>query len=105
MKKKKTLRKIFLTLGLVVATPIVLFLILAVLVYIPPVQRFIVREATSVLSDATGMRVHIGRVRLAFPLDLALGDMQAIRGATPLSTPAPCGSACGSGRWSTGEPR
>ena len=84
MKKKKTLRKIFLTLGLVVATPIVLFLILAVLVYIPPVQRFIVREATSVLSDATGMRVHIGRVRLAFPLDLALGDMQAIRGRDTL---------------------
>lgn len=84
MKKKKTLRKIFLALGLVVATPIVLFLILAVLVYIPPVQRFIVREATSVLSDATGMRVHIGRVRLAFPLDLALGDMQAIRGRDTL---------------------
>ena len=51
---------------------IALFLLLAVVLYIPPVQNFAVRKVTGYVSAKTGMQMRIGRVRLAFPLDLAL---------------------------------
>lgn len=66
--------------GWVVATPIALFLCLAVLLYMPPVQRWAVGLTTQKLSAATGMTIRIGQVRLAFPLSLALGDMLAAQG-------------------------
>ncbi len=84
MEKKKTIRKIGLWLGIVIATPIVLFLILAVLIYLPPVQRFAVRQATTLLSESTGMNISIDRIRLAFPLDLSIGGIKAIQGRDTL---------------------
>ncbi len=84
MRKRRLIRKIFKWVGIIVATPIVLSLVLGVLVYIPPVQRFAVERTTRALSDDTGMDIHIGYVRLAFPFDLALGDMQAIMGGDTL---------------------
>lgn len=62
----------------IVAAPIVLFLLLAVLIYIPPVQNFAVKEAAASLSETMGMDVRVGKVRLAFPLDLALHDVLAV---------------------------
>ncbi len=60
-----------------VAVPVLLFLVLAVLVYLPPVQRFAVDKATQMLSQSMGLHVEVGAVRLAFPLDLALHDLLA----------------------------
>lgn len=57
----------------------VLFLLLALLIYFPPVQNFLVRKATAIASDELGMEVSIGRVRLAFPLDLALDHFVAVQ--------------------------
>ncbi len=72
--------------GMAVATPIALFLCLAVLLYIPPVQRWAVGLTTQKLSEATGMTIRIGQVRLAFPLSLSMGQMLAARGTAPGDT-------------------
>ncbi len=70
-----------------VALPIVLFLLLAVLIYIPPVQNFAVHRVAEHLSQTMGMDIRVERVRLAFPLDLALHRVTAIeRGDTLLAT-------------------
>ena len=63
------------TAGILLA-PIVLFFILAALLYIPAIQDFTVRKATAYASEATGMNVHIGRLRLTFLFDISLQDVQ-----------------------------
>lgn len=84
-KVKKALKWI----GVAVAVPIVLFLLLAVLLYIPPVQNFAVHRVADRLSASMGMDIRVERVRLAFPLDLALHRVTAIdRGDTLLATKA-----------------
>ena len=83
---KKIWRRILVAAGCIVATPIVLFLLLAILIYIPPVQNFAVRKVAAGLSESLGMSVGVERVRLAFPLDLAVHNV--------LATCAPCASAC-----------
>ena len=70
--KKKKVRRLLRWLLIVPLTPIALFLLLAVLIYIPPVQHFAVGKVTAALSESLHMQVSIGSVRLAFPLDLAL---------------------------------
>ncbi len=59
----------------IVATPIILFLVLAILVYTPPVQNFIVQRVAASLSSSMKMDVAVGYVRLAFPLDLAVHEV------------------------------
>lgn len=75
---KKPIKKALKWLGIAVATPIALFLLLAILLYIPPVQNFAVHQVANYLSDNLGMDVRIDKVRLAFPLDLAVHHMTAV---------------------------
>lgn len=75
---KKPIKKALKWLGITVATPIALFLLLAILLYIPPVQNFAVHQVANYLSGNLGMDVRINKVRLAFPLDLAVHHMTAI---------------------------
>ena len=63
--------------SIAVATPIVLFLVLATLLYVPPVQQFAVDRVASSLSASTGTTCRVGRVRLGFPLRLALHEVLA----------------------------
>lgn len=60
----------------IVVTPFILVFIAVNLLYVPAVQDFAVRKATEVASDATGMDVSIGRLRLTFFLDIELNDVQ-----------------------------
>ncbi len=62
----------------IVLTPIFLFLLLFVLIYCPPVQKFAVDKAAEMLSEEMGMEVSVERVRLKFPLDLSMGGVLAI---------------------------
>lgn len=64
--------------------PVVLFLVVASLLYVPSVQDYVSRRAVEGLSDATGLDVHVGRVRLAFPLDLAVDSLVAREGTDTL---------------------
>ena len=75
---KKPIKKALKWLGITVATPIALFLLLAILLYIPPVQNFAVHQVANYMSGNLGMDVRIDKVRLAFPLDLAVHHMTAV---------------------------
>ena len=75
---KKPIKKALKWLGITVATPIALFLLLAILLYIPPVQNLAVHQVANYLSGNLGMDVRIDKVRLAFPLDLAVHHMTAV---------------------------
>lgn len=65
-------------------SPLCLFLLLAVLIYLPPVQRYVVRECTERISASTGMTVRIGHVKLAFPLDFVAEDLFVAAGRDTL---------------------
>lgn len=67
------------TTGLLLS-PIALILLLAVLLYLPPVQNFVVHRVASSLSESTGMDISIKHVRLAFPLDLSVQGVEMIDG-------------------------
>lgn len=73
--KKKTLK--WLVVGL--STPIQLFIILAALIYIPPVQDWMVRNVTKYAARQTGMDISVDRVRLVFPLDLGVENFRMIQ--------------------------
>ena len=59
-------------------TPIFLLLLLFVLLYFPPVQKFAVDKAAEMLSEEMGMEVSVESVHLKFPLDLSMGGVLAI---------------------------
>ena len=56
----------------IVLTPILLFIILAISLYLPPVQNWLVKQVASYASKQTGMEISVERVKLAFPLDLCV---------------------------------
>ena len=60
--------------AIAVASPFILFFILSVLIYLPPVQNFLVDTAMRYASSATGMHISIKRISLKFPLDLVVNQ-------------------------------
>lgn len=70
---KKRLKR--LTTFLVVT--VVAILALPFIIYVPPVQRWLVKEATEIASEQTGMDISIEGVSLSFPLDLSLDGVLA----------------------------
>lgn len=56
-----------------------LFVLLTVLLYFPPVQNFIVHQVASYSSRKTGMDISVHRVNLAFPLDLGVDGVKVIQ--------------------------
>lgn len=68
--------------GLLLA-PIVLFIVLAALIYLPPVQNWMVKQVSDYASAKTGMQISVGHVSLRFPLNLNVDDFSMIKpGAT-----------------------
>ena len=70
--------------GIILITPLLLIFLLAVMLYVPPVQDFAVRKATAYVSELTGKQVSIGRLRLSFPLDLDLQELCIMDGTDTL---------------------
>ncbi len=64
-------------LGLLLS-PVLLTIDLAVLLYLPPVQRWMVSRVADAASEATGLTVTVDEVRLAFPLNLGIGGVQVV---------------------------
>ena len=52
--------------------PVLLFLLLTFLIYLPPVQNWLVGQVAAYASEQTGMEISIDRVNLEFPLDLGI---------------------------------
>lgn len=65
--------------GLVLLTPVVLFILIPVLLYLPPVQNWAVDKVASIASEKTGMHISVGHVALAFPLDLSVDEVMVVR--------------------------
>ena len=63
----------------ILLTPIILFVILMVLLYIPPAQNLIRKQATAIASEATGMDISVERIDLRFPLNLLVRGVQVIQ--------------------------
>lgn len=61
-----------------VLTPIFVLLLLFVLIYVPPVQKWAVNTAAEILSEEMGMEVSVEHVRLKFPLDLSVGGLLVV---------------------------
>ena len=72
VKWKKVLLWLFLA-------PIVSFLTLMVLLYVPPVQNLVCQKAASIASESLGMDISIRRVDLRFPLNLLVHEVQAVQ--------------------------
>ena len=70
----------------IILTPILLFVILMVLLYVPPVQNFLRKQATEFASKATGMEINVGRIDLRFPLNLLVRDVEVIQAPDTLLT-------------------
>lgn len=73
------MKKVFLWIGTILLLPVLLFVILTVLLYVPPVQNWAVQKAAGYASEQTGMDISIARVRLAFPIDLAVDSFRVIK--------------------------
>ncbi len=65
-------------LGIAAFTPILLFVTLAALLYVPPVQNWAADKVAAIASEKTGMDITVGTVRLEWPLDLGIDDFRAI---------------------------
>lgn len=65
--------------GIVVLTPFVLILLLAVLLYLPPVQNWAVKQVASYASESTGMDISVEHVQLVFPLKLGVEGVKVLQ--------------------------
>ena len=65
-----------------IASPFILFTVLCVLLYLPPVQRFAVDKASAIASESTGLDIRVGRLDLRFPMDLLVRDVSAVEPET-----------------------
>lgn len=73
------IKKIFKWVGIVLLTPVILFIILFTLLYIPPIQNYLRGIATEYASKATGMKIGIERISLSFPLDLVVKGVDVVQ--------------------------
>ena len=57
-----------------VASPLVMFVVLSLLLYVPSIQTWMVGKVVEYVSENTPCKVSVGKVRLLFPLDLRVQD-------------------------------
>ena len=65
--------------GAVLMVPVLLIALLAVVLYVPPVQNWAVKQVARVASQKTGMDISVERVRLEFPLHLGIDGVKVLR--------------------------
>ncbi|MDE7095939.1 MAG: hypothetical protein K2O47_00410, partial [Muribaculaceae bacterium] len=57
---------------------LIIVLLIPFLLYVPVVQDFAVRTATKMVTDKTGMKIGIDKLRLKFPVNLSLSGVSVI---------------------------
>ena len=70
----------------VLLTPIALFLLLSILLYCPPIQRWAVFKVVQVTSEKTGLDISVERVKLVFPLHLGAENLKVLQQNDSIST-------------------
>lgn len=63
----------------ILLTPIVIFVLLTVALYLPPVQNWAVDTVAAYASEETGMDITVEEVRLVFPLDLGVNGVRVLK--------------------------
>ena len=63
----------------IIASPFILFILLAVLLYVPALQNFAVHKVADYASEKTGMQIAVERVCLEFPIDLGIENFKMIK--------------------------
>ena len=69
----------------ILLSPVLLFLVLVGLLYLPPVQNWAVDKVADIASEKLGMEISVGHVQLSFPLDLAIDDFKMIHGTDTIA--------------------
>lgn len=72
--------------ALVILIPVALFATLIILLYVPPIQNFICKEATACVSESTGMQISIRRIDLRFPAKLLVRGVEVVQAPDTLLT-------------------
>lgn len=65
--------------AVVILTPILLFVVLALLLYFPPFQNWAVARVAAYASEKNGMEISVEHVNLEFPLDLGVEGIKVIQ--------------------------
>ena len=73
------MKKLFWWILIILLSPVLLFVVLTVLLYLPPVQNWAVDKVTAIASEKTGMDISIGYVDLSFPLDLSIDEFRVLQ--------------------------
>ena len=73
------MKKIFWWILVILLSPVLLFLVLTVLLYLPPVQNWAVEKVAAIASEKTGMDISVGHVNLSFPLDLSIDHFRVLQ--------------------------
>ena len=73
------MKKVFWWILGILLSPILLFLILTMLLYFPPVQNWMVDKVAAIASEKTGMQITVDHVDLSFPLDLGIDGFHVIQ--------------------------
>lgn len=63
----------------ILLTPVLLIVLLAVMLYIPPIQNWAVKQVVSYASEQTGMDISVKRVNLVFPLNLGVEGLRIMQ--------------------------
>ena len=79
------MKKFFFWTTVVLLSPVILFLALTILIYVPPVQNYVVQKVAEYMSVTTGSEVTVGHVALKFPLDLSIEKVGFVKCADSLS--------------------
>lgn len=64
--------------GGILLSPVLLFVILTILIYLPPVQNWVVDKVAAYASEQTGMEITVNHVDLSFPLDLGVDGILVV---------------------------
>lgn len=62
----------------ILLSPVLLFVLLTILIYLPPVQNWLVDKVAAYASEETGMEITVDHVDLSFPLDLGVDGIRVI---------------------------
>jgi len=73
------MKKVFWWILGILLSPVLLFLILMLLLYFPPVQNWAVDKVAGIASEKTGMDIRVDHVNLSFPLDLAIDGFHVVQ--------------------------
>lgn len=77
------MKKAFWWILIILLSPVLLFLVLTVLLYLPPVQNWTVDKVTAIASEKTGMDISIDRINLSFPIDLSIDHFRVNKSQQP----------------------